>query len=152
MLEILRKPYICPGCPQLADFVDFVGSDRNLVIRALSRWLRPIFLIRLFVNLVIRSGESLALSAFLGEDHRHRSKLRQLSQILSGGGEQELALTKAVTRLSDRADPVPDDVWNEAARHYDEKALAALILSITTTNVFNRLNVSTRQVAGAWKP
>jgi len=63
-----------------------------------------------------------------------------------------LALTEAVTRLSDRADPVPDEVWDEAARHYDEKALAALILSITTTNVFNRLNVSTRQVAGAWKP
>jgi AhpD family alkylhydroperoxidase len=63
-----------------------------------------------------------------------------------------LALTEAVTRLSDRADPVPDEIFEEAARHYDEPALAALILSITTTNVFNRLNVSTRQVAGAWKP
>jgi len=61
-----------------------------------------------------------------------------------------LALTEAVTRLSDRADPVPDEIWNEAARHYDEAALAALILSIATTNVFNRLNVSVRQPAGAW--
>ena len=61
-----------------------------------------------------------------------------------------LALAEAVTRLSDRTDPVPDDVWNEAARHYDERALAALILSIATTNLFNRLNVTTRQVAGAW--
>ncbi|MDP9366514.1 MAG: carboxymuconolactone decarboxylase family protein [Chloroflexota bacterium] len=61
-----------------------------------------------------------------------------------------LALAEAVTRLSDRPDPVPDAVWDEAARHYDEPALAALILSIATTNVFNRLNVSTRQVAGAW--
>jgi AhpD family alkylhydroperoxidase len=61
-----------------------------------------------------------------------------------------LALTEAVTRLSDRADPVPDAIWSEAARHYDETALAALILSIATTNVFNRLNVTTRQVAGAW--
>ena len=61
-----------------------------------------------------------------------------------------LALTECVTRLSDRADPVPDDVWNEAARHYDEKGLAALLLSIATTNVFNELNVSTRQVAGSW--
>jgi AhpD family alkylhydroperoxidase len=60
-----------------------------------------------------------------------------------------LALTEAVTRLSDRTDPVPDAIWDEAARHYDEPALAALILSIATTNVFNRLNVSTRQVAGA---
>jgi AhpD family alkylhydroperoxidase len=61
-----------------------------------------------------------------------------------------LALTEAVTRLSDREDPVPDEIWDEAARHYDEPALAALILSIATTNVFNRLNVTTRQMAGAW--
>jgi AhpD family alkylhydroperoxidase len=61
-----------------------------------------------------------------------------------------LALTEAVTRLSDRADPVPDDIWDEAARHYDEPALAALILAIALTNVYNRLNVSTRQVAGEW--
>jgi AhpD family alkylhydroperoxidase len=59
-----------------------------------------------------------------------------------------LALTEAVTRLSDQADPVPDRVWDEAARHYDEQGLAALILMIATTNLFNRLNVTTRQVAG----
>src|ERR1700758_2527149 len=61
-----------------------------------------------------------------------------------------LSLTEAVTRLSDRADPVPDDIWEEAARHYDERALAALILAIASINVWNRLNVSTRQVAGEW--
>ncbi|MGO9854650.1 MAG: carboxymuconolactone decarboxylase family protein [Acidimicrobiales bacterium] len=61
-----------------------------------------------------------------------------------------LALSEAVTRLADRSDPVPDQVWDEAARHYDEEGLAALLLSIATTNLFNRLNVPTRQVAGAW--
>jgi AhpD family alkylhydroperoxidase len=61
-----------------------------------------------------------------------------------------LALTEAVTRLSDRDDPVPDEIWDEAARHYDESALAALIISIATVNVWNRLNVTTRQVAGEW--
>src|SRR6185437_10707477 len=60
-----------------------------------------------------------------------------------------LALTEAVTRLADRSDPVPDDVWDEAARHYDEKGLAALLLMIATTNLFNRLNAPTRLVAGA---
>ena len=60
-----------------------------------------------------------------------------------------LALTEAITRLSDRADPVPDEIWKEATRHYDERALAGLILSIATINVWNRLNVSTRQVAGS---
>ena len=60
-----------------------------------------------------------------------------------------LALAEAVTRLSDRPDPVPDEIWDTAARHYDERGLAALILTIATTNFFNRLNVSTRQPAGA---
>lgn len=63
-----------------------------------------------------------------------------------------LALTEAATRLSDRADPVPDEIWDETARHYDEPALAALILSIALINLWNRLNVTTRQVAGEWKP
>ena len=61
-----------------------------------------------------------------------------------------LALAEAVTRLSGRPDPVPDEVFNEAARHYDEWGLSALVLMITVTNVFNRLNVATRQIAGAW--
>ena len=56
-----------------------------------------------------------------------------------------LALAEAVTRLSDRTDPVPDEVWNEAARHYDGPALAALILSIALINVWNRLSVSTKR-------
>ena len=68
----------------------------------------------------------------------------------TGAERAALALTEAVTRLSDRADPVPDEIWDEAARHYDERGLAALLLMIATTNVFNRLNVATRQVAGAW--
>jgi AhpD family alkylhydroperoxidase len=62
-----------------------------------------------------------------------------------------LALTEAVTRMADRSDPVSDEVWAEAARHYDEEGLAALLVAISTINVWNRLNVATRQVAGAWK-
>jgi AhpD family alkylhydroperoxidase len=62
-----------------------------------------------------------------------------------------LALAEAVTRLSDREDPVPDPVWNEAARHYNEKALAALVLDIAIINVWNRLNAATKQVAGEWQ-
>lgn len=59
-----------------------------------------------------------------------------------------LDLCESVTRLSDRPDPVPDGIWERAARHYDERALSALLLWIATTNVFNRLNVATRQLAG----
>ncbi|MGE5111272.1 MAG: carboxymuconolactone decarboxylase family protein [Acidobacteriaceae bacterium] len=61
-----------------------------------------------------------------------------------------LALTEAVTRMSDRPDPVPDEIYDEAARHFDERTLAALILAIASINVWNRLNVATRQIAGEW--
>jgi len=61
-----------------------------------------------------------------------------------------LALTEATTRLCDRSDPVPDEIWREATRHFNETALAALLLSIAQVNLWNRLNVSTRQVGGAW--
>jgi AhpD family alkylhydroperoxidase len=61
-----------------------------------------------------------------------------------------LALTEAVTRLADRPDPVPDEIWDEAARHYDEKALAALVIAIAGINAWNRLNVVTRQMAGKY--
>jgi AhpD family alkylhydroperoxidase len=62
-----------------------------------------------------------------------------------------LALTEAATRLSDRSDPVPDAVWAEAAKHFEAPALAALVMSIGVVNLWNRLNVTTRQVAGAQK-
>ena len=61
-----------------------------------------------------------------------------------------LALTEAVTRLGDRQDPVPDEIWDEAVRHYDERAMAGLLLTIATANFYNRLNVPTRQEAGNW--
>lgn len=68
----------------------------------------------------------------------------------TGAERAALALAEAVTRLSDRPDPVPDEIWNEAAAHYSENELAALLLAIAQINVWNRLNVSTRQVAGEW--
>jgi AhpD family alkylhydroperoxidase len=61
-----------------------------------------------------------------------------------------LALTEAATRLSDRPDPVSDEVFEQAAKHYDDQALASLIMHIAMINAWNRLNVTTRQVGGAW--
>jgi AhpD family alkylhydroperoxidase len=60
-----------------------------------------------------------------------------------------LALAEAATRLSDRPDPVPDAVWEEAKKHYDERSLATLVLGIAGINLWNRISVTTRQVAGA---
>lgn len=58
-----------------------------------------------------------------------------------------LALTEAATRLSDRSDPVPDEVWERATEHYDEKALAALTIEIASINAWNRINATIHQVA-----
>ncbi len=69
----------------------------------------------------------------------------------TGAERAALALAEAATRLADRSEPVPDEIWNEAAAHYDEPGLAALTLMIAVTNLFNRLNATTKQVAGqAW--
>jgi AhpD family alkylhydroperoxidase len=61
-----------------------------------------------------------------------------------------LALTEAATRLADRPDPVPDSVWEEAARHYDEPELSALVIAIAAINAWNRINATTRQMTGDW--
>ena len=60
-----------------------------------------------------------------------------------------LALTEALTRIADRPDTVSDDIWAAAAEHYDERQLATLVLTIGMINLWNRLNIATRQVAGA---
>lgn len=58
-----------------------------------------------------------------------------------------LALTEAATRISDRPDPVSDEIWDEAAKYYSEDALAQLLVHIAGINVWNRFNAATRQVA-----
>src|SRR3954471_11428392 len=59
-----------------------------------------------------------------------------------------LALTETLTRVADRADQVPDPIWDAAAEHFDEAQLGALVLDIATVNLWNRLNIATQQVVG----
>jgi AhpD family alkylhydroperoxidase len=72
------------------------------------------------------------------------------SPYFSDAERAALALTEAATRIADRPDPVPDEVWDEAARHYSEPQLAALVVAIAAINAYNRLNATTRQVTGDW--
>jgi AhpD family alkylhydroperoxidase len=74
------------------------------------------------------------------------------SALFSDAERAALALAEALTRISDKPDPVPDALWQEVNRHYDERSLSALLLAIAGVNVWNRLNVATRQPAGSWKP
>lgn len=59
-----------------------------------------------------------------------------------------LDLAECLSRICDKPDAVPDAIWNEAARHYDEPKLAALVMGIAAINVWNRLNTATRQITG----
>ena len=76
------------------------------------------------------------------EFEANRARLRAVAYRMLG------SQTEAVTRIADRPDPVPDDVWKDAAEHYGENELAALIASIAQINVWNRFNATVRQMAG----
>jgi AhpD family alkylhydroperoxidase len=70
------------------------------------------------------------------------------TDFFTDGERAALDLAESMTRLADRSDPVPDVIWDEAARHFDETQLAALVLWVATTNLFNRINAATKQAAG----
>ncbi|WP_426754773.1 carboxymuconolactone decarboxylase family protein [Myxococcus sp. Y35] len=83
------------------------------------------------------------------DDRLHAVAVWRESPLFNDAERAALAFAEAATRLSDRSDPVPDDVWNAAARHYEEPALAQLVLFVAMTNMWNRINVPVRQVPGA---
>jgi AhpD family alkylhydroperoxidase len=72
------------------------------------------------------------------------------SDLFTDAERSALALCEAVSRSADQEDPVPDEIWDLAAEHYDQTSLAGLLLAIATANLWNRLNVATRQVVDAW--
>ena len=82
------------------------------------------------------------------EDRLFATSAWRETRYFTDGERAALALTEAMTRLSDRSDPVPDTVWEEAARHFNEAQLAGLVIEIGAINLWNRLNCATRQVAG----
>ncbi|ASY33033.1 MULTISPECIES: carboxymuconolactone decarboxylase family protein [unclassified Streptomyces] len=63
-----------------------------------------------------------------------------------------LALAEEGTRIADGAGGVPDEVWAEAAKHYDEEQISGLVALIAIINAYNRVNVITRQPAGDYQP
>ncbi|MHC3473675.1 carboxymuconolactone decarboxylase family protein [Streptomyces sp. 7R007] len=62
-----------------------------------------------------------------------------------------LELAEQGTRIADAAGGVPDEVWENAAKHYDEEQLAALVGLIALINTYNRLNVIVQQPAGDYE-
>lgn len=62
-----------------------------------------------------------------------------------------LALAEAATRLADNPDGVAEEIWDAAADLYDEPTLAALVMAIAAINAWNRISVTTRQIAGSYR-
>ncbi|MGW0331686.1 carboxymuconolactone decarboxylase family protein [Streptomyces sp. NPDC003011] len=63
-----------------------------------------------------------------------------------------LELTEQGTRIADAAGGVTDEAWANAAQHYDEDQLTALVSLIALINAYNRVNVLVRQPAGDYQP
>ncbi|QDP98932.1 carboxymuconolactone decarboxylase family protein [Microlunatus elymi] len=72
------------------------------------------------------------------------------STLFSAPERAALDLAEHMTRMADTSDPVPDKIWDEASEHFGEKELAGLVVWIATANLYNRINVTTRQQPGSW--
>jgi AhpD family alkylhydroperoxidase len=96
----------------------------------------------------VDGGVKHAKQAGLTEERLHAIVAWREAPYFSDAERAALALAEEITWL-DRRDPVPDRVWDEAAKHYDERALSGLVLWVAITNLFNRVNIATRQIAGA---
>ncbi|MEV6296608.1 carboxymuconolactone decarboxylase family protein [Streptomyces sp. NPDC051896] len=72
--------------------------------------------------------------------------------VFSEAERAALELAEQGTRIADAAGGVPDEVWANAAKHYDENQLAALVTLIALINTYNRINVIVRQPAGDYQP
>ncbi|NUR30077.1 MAG: carboxymuconolactone decarboxylase family protein [Catenulispora sp.] len=98
----------------------------------------------------VAAGSTQARNSGLTDDQIFAVSAWRETPWFSDAERAALALSEFVTRLADAPDPVPDHVWDAAAKHFDQTELAALLLNIAVTNTFNRLNAPTRQQAGSW--
>ncbi|WP_315861284.1 carboxymuconolactone decarboxylase family protein [Roseiconus lacunae] len=102
------------------------------------------------------NGSSVCLDMHTREDRKGTESDHRLFALavwreapcFSDSERAALALAEAVTRMSDRTNPVPDEIWNESARRFDEQALATLILKIGMVEFGNRVNATTKQIVG----
>ncbi|MET7320355.1 carboxymuconolactone decarboxylase family protein [Streptomyces sp. NPDC005549] len=74
------------------------------------------------------------------------------AKVFTDAERAALELTEQGTRLADASGGVTDEAWANAAKHYDEEQLTALVGLIAVINTYNRLNVITQQPAGDYRP
>jgi AhpD family alkylhydroperoxidase len=93
------------------------------------------------VKSALKNGET--------DERLHQVVAWRESDLFTDAERAALALTEATTRIADRPESVTDEIWAAAAEHFDDKQLAAIVLMIGLTNLFNRVNAATREPAGA---
>jgi AhpD family alkylhydroperoxidase len=74
------------------------------------------------------------------------------AKVFTDAERAALEVTEQGTRIADAAGGVTDEAWANAAKHYDEDQLAALVSLIALINAYNRVNVIVQQPAGDYQP
>ena len=83
------------------------------------------------------------------DERLHQVAAWRDSDLFDDAERAALEMTEAATRLADKPNAVTDEMWDAVADHFDEKQLSAIVLMIALTNMFNRINTTVRQPAGA---
>jgi AhpD family alkylhydroperoxidase len=83
------------------------------------------------------------------DDKLHAVAAWRESPLFTDAERAALALTEAGTRIADRGEAVPDDVWEAAADHFSEEELGTIVLQIAAINFYNRINAVTKQIPAA---
>ncbi|MFI9170759.1 carboxymuconolactone decarboxylase family protein [Streptomyces lincolnensis] len=89
-----------------------------------------------------------------GESHQrlHLVAAWREATVFTDAERAALELTEEATRIADGAGGVSDEVWERAAKHYDEDQLLALVTTIALINAYNRMNVAIQMPAGDYQP
>ena len=96
----------------------------------------------------VDAGVATAVKAGVSAQKLHALAAWYENALFDDAERAALALNEAATRLADRPGAVTDEIWAEAASHYDERQLGALVLMVAITNFFNRINTTFRVPAG----
>jgi AhpD family alkylhydroperoxidase len=74
------------------------------------------------------------------------------AKVFTDAERAALELTEQGARIADAAAGVTDEAWADAAKHFDDDQLAALVCLIALINSYNRMNVISAQPAGDYQP
>jgi AhpD family alkylhydroperoxidase len=101
-------------------------------------------------NACIAYGVKSAASSGLSTEQLLALPAWRESAAFDDAARAALALTEAITRVADHPDVVTDKIWADAAEHYDEPGLSALVSMAALTNFFNRVNTTLRVQPDSW--